>query len=1666
MPEFRKLKQFIEQNNGTIKSNRIFVANNSLAAVKYIISMNDFSFRHFGEKVFQFYGMSRPSDIQSESKYLELLTDYAEFPEENTSFSFRNPKIICQTAENFNCSYLWPGWGHSSEDPELPSECAKRNIIFLGPSQKSMQKVGGKISANLLAESCGVKSIPWMEITELQDAINFCHQIKFPIMVKSQDGGGGKGIRKIEKPEELIPAIEIVKKETNSEKAFVAKYLEDIKHIEVQIVSDRAYDALPLSTRDCTIQRRNQKLIEEGPSLLPNELIEEIKEVSKRLMRAAEYQGLCTIEFVYDRADQQIYFLEANPRLQVEHTVTELLGGVNLCVVQWMVGCGVILKDLVASELLGDFQGNRHVVAARVIAENPANGFTPSCGSLFVSAQFPVGCVGYFGVDRGEITQYNDSQFGHVFGIGKTREEAIDSLKMILSSIKIIGEVKTLNGFLFDLISTDIFRKDEHNTQYAEEFRKKWIIKKSMDRFYILCFSAIYAHVKKVNEVSFEVHGVRVCGEVEKIHFEKEKTIYCIIINGGVSVFEIMSISSTKYIVRTNGNEIKTVYFMEGALSYEIIDCGVSWEFFTESEGKEIRSSLSGRVLRYVKEGSIEKNEEYIEVESMKNIIRLKAPRKGSIVRKVEVGDAIQVGQALAEYLEIEEKEKSVKYQEKIEYINTKEEFTANILEGYKVHHSLLSYEVPMLLYVAEEYLLRGKKNELANEYLITALKKAKEKEIERAVQERIISYLSPIRHIISRYPGKSALAQIEALYGIEKEFVSQKEKKVLEEMEALPKEEMKSFFKKNCHLFSSSFLLSFLFVSEVKKEALLLWIKKTFNKEAEIEENSAIFSFGQMKYLLCTELPKEETDSFIFLVEKEKATDITLFPYLHGVTQILITETLSAHYQTYYKGKLFPAYAGIDPIIAERFSMAICQEAKLEGILWERKLFFYSAEEQASVFVILTSAEIMNAEEILPKLFKEIEVAYTVKGNNLPLSISILIADPVSLPKPQLIEHMQKSVSKKLEKIKNIFITEITIKGTIEPSSNEEKELLQSNAYTITSPGLTEKGFYLQISLEKSFKECKFFIEYQQIFHLVEETEISAKKDSKRKEEFLQRRRKAFSLNTIYLYDFIYLLEILFQEKNNGFFLEEILAPTPCAMKAWKAVIDQNILFVLVGNDITENNGAFSVDEDIFFANCGNFCLSKNVPFIYVSSNSGAKIEVFEPLKPVMLYDEETDTMYLTEEQYNTFKEKDLIEVQESEKNNEKIFTITSIIGNYGMGVENLSYSAEIANTMARMNKTIPTITYATGRAVGIGAYLARLSGRVIQKSDSPIILTGFQALNKLLNQSLYANNLQIGGPEILSKNGTVHRIVQTDEQGAQEIIHWLSYILPASPKPHPIRTLPLPVPPSHPNQNPQKNLPNMEIEPISNNPCENYTPEEIITHITDKNSFIEYLSEWAPNVQIGRAKINGLPCGVIFPRSQSVSQSIPSSPPKTILWTQNVLLPESSKKIAQSITEFSLENLNILILVNWRGFTAGHTDMLEGSLEHGADIVNSMASCKTKIFTYLPPNSELRGGSWVVFDKKIAKNIHFSAHPTASGGVIHPNGLAAIKFKEDQVKDLLKRSNIKTSENLISKAAKTFCSLHDLSQRMLKMKVIDKILPVSSLKQEILNYFQNPHS
>jgi acetyl-CoA carboxylase, biotin carboxylase subunit len=382
----------------------------------------------------------------------------------------RIDKLI-DVARRARCDALHPGYGFLAENPELPRACAGAGIVFVGPSATAMEQLGSKTAARELAHDAGVPIVPGVRepIESREDAARIAAAIGYPVLLKAVAGGGGKGMRVIAAAGELAAGWRDAASEAlnafGDGRLYLEKYLHDPRHIEIQIFGDTHGNVVYLGERECSVQRRHQKVIEEAPSpFVTPELRREMGEAAVRLVRAAGYAGAGTAEFLVD-ADRNFYFLEVNTRLQVEHPVTEEITGLDLVKLQLRVAAG---QPLPFAQQDVSLRG--HAIECRLYAEDPDNNFFPSPGTL-LSWRTPQGPG--IRVDDGVYPGWTvpgdyDPLLGKLIAWGAGRAEAAARLRRALEEFDVAG-IKTNAGLFLDILADPEFDRGEIHTRWLDQ---------------------------------------------------------------------------------------------------------------------------------------------------------------------------------------------------------------------------------------------------------------------------------------------------------------------------------------------------------------------------------------------------------------------------------------------------------------------------------------------------------------------------------------------------------------------------------------------------------------------------------------------------------------------------------------------------------------------------------------------------------------------------------------------------------------------------------------------------------------------------------------------------------------------------------------------------------------------------------------------------------------------------------------------------------------------------------------------------------------------------------------------------------------------------------------------------------------------------------------------
>ncbi|OKO91166.1 acetyl-CoA carboxylase biotin carboxylase subunit [Geobacillus proteiniphilus] len=385
--------------------------------------------------------------------------------------SYLNFTNIMSVATLTGCDAIHPGYGFLAENEAFAELCRECNVTFIGPSPEAIAKMGIKDIARETMREAGVPIVPGSRgvIESLDEARAIAEEIGYPVIIKATAGGGGKGIRVARDEQELIKGINITQQEAatafGNPGVYIEKYIEDFRHVEIQVLADSYGNTIHLGERDCSIQRRLQKLVEEAPSpALDDEMRRKMGEAAVKAAKAVNYTGAGTVEFIYDHRNKQFYFMEMNTRIQVEHPVTELITGVDLVKEQIRIAAGEKL-----SITQDDVTFNGWAIECRINAENPAKNFMPSPGKI--AMYLPPGGPGVR-VDSAAypgytIPPYYDSMIAKLIVHAPTRAEAIARMRRALSEFIIEG-IHTTIPFHIKLMEHEKFQSGEFNTKFLE----------------------------------------------------------------------------------------------------------------------------------------------------------------------------------------------------------------------------------------------------------------------------------------------------------------------------------------------------------------------------------------------------------------------------------------------------------------------------------------------------------------------------------------------------------------------------------------------------------------------------------------------------------------------------------------------------------------------------------------------------------------------------------------------------------------------------------------------------------------------------------------------------------------------------------------------------------------------------------------------------------------------------------------------------------------------------------------------------------------------------------------------------------------------------------------------------------------------------------------------
>ncbi|KAK9746194.1 Carbamoyl-phosphate synthase L chain, ATP binding domain [Popillia japonica] len=692
---------------------RFVVMNNGIAAVKCMRSVRRWSYEMFkNERAVRFVVMVTPEDLKANAEYIKMADHYVPVPGGTNNNNYANVELIIDIAIRSQVQAVWAGWGHASENPKLPELLHKNNIAFIGPPEKAMWALGDKIASSIVAQTADIPTLPWsgselkaqytgkkIKISSELFARGCVHspeqgliaaqKIGFPVMIKASEGGGGKGIRKVDNPDDFPAAFRQVQAEVPGSPIFVMKLAKCARHLEVQLLADQYGNAISIFGRDCSIQRRHQKIIEEAPAVIAEPAVfEAMEKAAVRLAKMVGYVSAGTVEYLYDTSGHY-YFLELNPRLQVEHPCTEMVSDVNLPAAQLQIAMGLPLHYIKDIRLLYgespwgnseiDFDNPRHkpqpwghVIAARITSENPDEGFKPSSGTVQeLNFRSSKNVWGYFSVAAsGGLHEFADSQFGHCFSWGENREQARENLVIALKELSIRGDFRTTVEYLITLLETKSFQDNTIDTAWLDILISERMQSEKPDVMLGVICGALHIGDKAITTAFQEFQNSLERGQiqgsntlnnivdVELIHdgykYKVQATksgphSYFLVMNGSFKEVELHRLSDGGILLSIDGASF-TTYMKEEVDRYRIVIGNQTCVFEKENDPTLLRSPSAGKLIGFlVEDGAhVYKGQAFAEIEVMKMVMTLTVGEAGSVSYVKRAGAVLDAGSVLA----------------------------------------------------------------------------------------------------------------------------------------------------------------------------------------------------------------------------------------------------------------------------------------------------------------------------------------------------------------------------------------------------------------------------------------------------------------------------------------------------------------------------------------------------------------------------------------------------------------------------------------------------------------------------------------------------------------------------------------------------------------------------------------------------------------------------------------------------------------------------------------------------------------------------------------------------------------------------------------------------------------------------------------------------------
>ncbi|XP_059157454.1 acetyl-CoA carboxylase-like isoform X2 [Physella acuta] len=716
-------EEFVKSFGGNVVINKVLIANNGIAAVKCMRSVRRWAYEMFrNERAIKFVVMVTPEDLKANAEYIRMADQYVPVPGGTNNNNYANVELILDIAKRIPVQAVWAGWGHASENPKLPELLHKNGIEFIGPPENAMWSLGDKIASSIVAQTAGVPTLPWsgsgLKLSQhelksktlivpaelyrkgctanAEEGLEAAKKIGFPVMIKASEGGGGKGIRKAENAEEFPNLFRQVQQEVQGSPIFVMKLASAARHLEVQLLADKYGNAISLFGRDCSIQRRHQKIIEEAPAVIASpDVFEKMEKAAVTLAKMVGYVSAGTVEYLYNAEEDNFHFLELNPRLQVEHPCTEMVADINLPAAQLQVAMGIPLHRIKNIRLLygldpwGDSEiefenpvikpsPRGHVIAARITSENPDEGFKPSSGTVQeLNFRSSKNVWGYFSVAAsGGLHEFADSQFGHCFSWGEDREDARENLVVALKELSIRGDFRTTVEYLIKLLETETYQQNSITTAWLDRLIAEKVQAEKPDIMLGVVCGALHIadqailtgfqdfqtslekgqiqpsySLKNSADVEFILEGVKFKLKVVKTG----PNGYFLLMNKSTLDLEAHRLSDGGLLLSIGGSSY-TTYMKEQVNSYRITIGNQTCVLQKDNDPTIMRSPSAGKLINYLVEdgGHVFAGDVFAEIEVMKMVMELRASENGCLHYSKRPGSVLDAGCVVA-YLTLDD---------------------------------------------------------------------------------------------------------------------------------------------------------------------------------------------------------------------------------------------------------------------------------------------------------------------------------------------------------------------------------------------------------------------------------------------------------------------------------------------------------------------------------------------------------------------------------------------------------------------------------------------------------------------------------------------------------------------------------------------------------------------------------------------------------------------------------------------------------------------------------------------------------------------------------------------------------------------------------------------------------------------------------------------------